>query len=100
MLISFMSFLFKFEFQLEFILGVRGEHQVMLKHSHTQVQNLDLCILICEEVKKIYRDHSYHPKIPSHRIVIPIYITQHDLSETTPPPFESVLGGNFAKLSA
>ena len=72
MLISFMSFLLKFKFQREFILGVRGEHQVMLTHSH----NFKFFIPICEEVKKIYRDHLHHPKIPSYHIVILIYITQ------------------------
>ena len=45
----------------------------MLTHSH----DFELFIPICEEVKKIYRDHSHHPKIPSYYIVIPIYITQH-----------------------
>ena len=58
MLISFMSFLVMFKFWLEFILGSRGEHQVMLTHSH----NFELFIPICEEVKKIYRDHPHRPK--------------------------------------
>ena len=73
MLISFIFFLLKFKFQLELILGVRGEHQVMLTHSHDFV----LFIPICEEVKKIYMNHSHHPKIPSYQIIILIYITQH-----------------------
>ena len=71
MLISSMSFLLKFQFQ--FILGERVEHQVMVTHSH----DFDFSIPICEEVKKIYMDHSHHPKIPSYHIVILIYITQH-----------------------
>ena len=71
MLISFMSFLLKFKFQ--FILGKRDEHQVMLTHSH----DFGLFIPICEEVKKIYRDHSLHPKIPLHCSIVLIYITQH-----------------------
>ena len=73
MLISFMSLLPKFKFWLEFILGARGEHQVMLTHSH----DFELFIPICEEVKIIFRDHSHHPRIPLYGIVIPIYITQH-----------------------
>ena len=73
MLISFMSFLLEFKFWLEFILGARGKHQVMLTHGH----DFELSIPVCEEVKKIYRDHSHHPKIPSYCIVIAIYVTQH-----------------------
>ena len=73
MLITFMSFLLKFKFWFQFILGARGEHQVMLTHSH----DFELFIPICKEVKKIYRDHSYHPKIPLYCIIIPIYITKH-----------------------
>ena len=72
MLISLMSFFLKFKFWLELILSVRGEYQVMLTHSH----NYELFIPICEEVKKIYKDHSHHPKIPLYGIIIPIYITQ------------------------
>ena len=53
MLISFMSFLPKFKFWLEFILC---EYQVMLTHGH----DFKLSIPICEEVKTIYRDHSHH----------------------------------------
>ena len=75
MLISFMSFLLKFKFLLEFILDVRGEYQVMLTHNY----DLELFIPICKEVKKIYGDHSHRPKIPSYRIIVPIYITQHHI---------------------
>ena len=46
----------------------------MPTHSHM----IELFIPICEEVKKIYRDHSHHPKVPLHCITIPIYITQHE----------------------
>ena len=73
MLITFMSFLLKFKFWLEFILGVRGEYQVMLTHGH----DFEPSIPICEEVKKIYRDHSYCPNIPSYHTIIPFYFTQH-----------------------
>ena len=73
MLISFMSFSLEFKFWLEFILCARCKHQVMLTHGH----DFELSIPVCEEVKKIYRDHSHHPKIPSYYIVIPIYVTQH-----------------------
>ena len=31
----------------------------MLTHGHM----IELFIPICKEVKKIYRDHSYHPKL-------------------------------------
>ena len=44
----------------------------MLTHSYCH--DFALSIPICEEVKKIYRDHSLHS---SYHIVIPIYITQH-----------------------
>ena len=36
----------------------------MLTHSHCH--DFVLLIPICEEVKKIYRDHSHHPKILLH----------------------------------
>ena len=45
----------------------------MLTHS----QVIELFIPICEEVKKIYRDHSHCPKLPLHCIALLIYITQH-----------------------
>ena len=45
----------------------------MLTHSH----DFKLFIPICKEVKKIYRDHSHHPKISSYHIIIPIYFTKH-----------------------
>ena len=67
-----MSFHLKFKLWLEFILGVRGEHQVMLTHIH----DFELFIPMCEEVKKIYRGHSHHPKTPLYHIIRPIYITQ------------------------
>ena len=73
MLISFMSIFSKFKILLKFTLGEGGKHQDMLTHSHV----IELFILICKEVKKIYRDHSYHPKIPLHGIAVLIYITQH-----------------------
>ena len=50
-----------------------GKHLVMM----TIIHAIELFTQICEEVKKIYRDHSYHPKFPSHSIVVPIYVTQH-----------------------
>ena len=46
----------------------------MLAHSHC----FELFIPICEEVEKIYRDHSHCPRIPLQCIAIPIYITQHN----------------------
>ena len=70
MLISLMSFISKFKIWLKFTLGERGKHQAMLTHSH-------MIELICKEVKKIYRDHSYHLKLPLHSITVPIYVTQH-----------------------
>ena len=42
---------------LKFILGEGGKHQVMLTHGHA----IELLIPICEKVKNMYRDHSYHP---------------------------------------
>ena len=46
----------------------------MLTHSH----DFELFIPICEEVMKIHRDHSLHPKIPLYCIFILIYITQQN----------------------
>ena len=73
MLISFMSFIVKAQDLAQVHLGEEGKHQDMLTHGHM----IELFIPIYQEVKKIYRDHSYHPKLPLHSIAIPIYITQH-----------------------
>ena len=54
MLISFMSFILKVQDLSQVHLGEEGKHQDMLKHGHM----IELFIPICEEVKKIYRDHS------------------------------------------
>ena len=48
----------------------------MLTHGH----DTEFFIPICEEVKKIYRDHSHHPKISWYCIIIPIYVTQYNVS--------------------
>ena len=48
----------------------------MLTHGH----DFELFIPICEEVRKIYRDHSHCPKLPSYHIIILIYITQQYVS--------------------
>ena len=48
----------------------------MLTHSYSH--DFVLSIPIYEEVKKICRDHTYHPKLNSHCIAVPIYIIQHD----------------------
>ena len=68
----------------------------MLTHSHA----IELFILICEEVKKIYRDHSCHPKLPLHCITILIYISQHSLhllSVPTVPLSASLLSHGLLK---
>ena len=77
MLISFMSLL-KFQVLVSNVTKF-GKVNIRLLLTCGYCHDFTLLIPICEEVEKIYRDHSLHS---SYHIVIPIYITQHFLCST------------------
>ena len=69
-----MSFQVRVKFWLGFNLG-EGKQQVILTHGH----DFELCILRCKEVRKIYRDCSYHYNCIISLPIKPSFITLYNI---------------------
>ena len=74
MLISFMFLKFKIWFQ-KYSQTKRGEDKVMLTHSDWH--DIEVSVLKCKEVRKIYRDHPYGLKF--YHIILPLHFILHNM---------------------